>query len=87
MTIMDDQEQYDATDWKGEAMHQPTAAELLEAMAVLIVKNDALRVTAGKHCLSQGRVTFDREALERGRSLAPTAFINEGNCLVVKLES
>lgn len=56
-------------------------------MALLIVENDALRIETGKVTLCNGRRTYTREALERGRSMGPMAFIDGNGNLVVRMES
>ena len=66
---------------------QPTAADLLEAMACLIEENASLRQQLGKVTLSDRRISYTREELERGRSLCPQAFISPTSLLVVKLDS
>jgi hypothetical protein len=64
---------------------QPTADELLHAMAILIVENDSLRLATGKHTLGEGRRTYDRERLDEARQLKPTATISHSNTLVVSI--
>lgn len=64
---------------------QPTADELLHAMALLILENDAFRASSGKHTLSEGRRTFTRERLDEARPLNPTATISHSNTLVVSI--
>ena len=64
---------------------QPTADELLHAMALLIVENDAFRLSSGKHTLGEGRRTYTRERLDEARQLKPTATISHSNTLVVSL--
>lgn len=64
---------------------QPTADELLHALALVTVERDSLRVAAGKHVLSEGRVTYTRERLEEARQLKPTAIISPSGSLVVSI--
>ena len=66
---------------------QPTACELLEAMALLVSENEQLRANQHNASPVYGRRDFTREDLERGRQLAPQAFIHANGNLVVKLDS
>ncbi len=64
---------------------QPTADELLHAMALLIVENDAFRASSGKLTLGEGRRTYERERLDEARQLKPTATISHSGTLVVSI--
>lgn len=66
---------------------QPTACELLEAMALLISENEQLRANGGNTSAVYGKREFTRDDLERGRQLAPMAFMSGAGTLVVKLDS
>lgn len=64
---------------------QPTADELLHAMALLIVENDAWRASSGKPVLSEGRRTWERDRLAEARALRPTAELTRLGTLVVSI--
>lgn len=59
----------------------------MEAAALLLLQRDAMLIAGDKPNMSPGRVEFTREELERGRQLAPQAFISRSGSLVIKLDS
>jgi hypothetical protein len=66
---------------------QPTAADMISAMGLLVSENEQLRANQNNASPIYGRRDFTREDLERGRQLAPQVFVTHDGHLVVKLDS
>ena len=66
---------------------QPTAADMISAMGLLVSENEQLRANQNNATPIYGRREFTREDLDRGRQLAPQAFITLSGVFVVKIDS
>ena len=66
---------------------EPTTDDLLCANALLMVDNDALKISANVPMGEGGRRDFTRDDLERGRSMGPMAFMTGAGKLCMRLNS
>jgi hypothetical protein len=66
---------------------QPNVNDLVKAMALLVSENEQLRANQHNASPVYGRREFTFDDLERGRELAPRAFMTPSNTLVIRLDS
>ena len=66
---------------------EPTVAILLNAIALLIVENDAQRIRLNKVLLCEGKRTYLKDELDRGRDMTPVGVVTPDGNLVLRLES
>lgn len=64
---------------------QPTACELLSALAITISENEQLRGNQNNASPIYGRRDYSAEDLRRGADLTPQAIFRDGN-LIVKID-